>query len=264
MSALLNVQTKFQDYLLDSSTDFERMIVSPDKVPAQVRLDIYRNAYRLRLIDTLASHYPIFSIYVGDEMFEKLANDYINQYPSIYRSIRWFGDQFSHFLKTHIECLDFPYLTELAKFEWLQTLVFDGPDASLLQMEEMTSIAPSAWHTMQFRLHPTFHVINLSWNVVQIWQQLSDDETPAEPLKHPHEVTWILWRNDLIHHFRSLSEDEACAIKAIANGFTFGEMCEELTQWISEEEVGFYAASLLKGWILAGLLTEVTFNGEST
>jgi hypothetical protein len=38
---------------------------------------------------------------------------------------------------------------------------------------------------------------------------------------------------------------------------SFGDICEGLCQWVSEEEAGQRAASLLKTWIQLGLLAEV-------
>ena len=41
------------------------------------------------------------------------------------------------------------------------------------------------------------------------------------------------------------------------NGLTFGEICEGLCQWIAEDNAGVHAASLLKGWITTGLISNV-------
>lgn len=260
MSDLLNLQDKFQHYLLQGHVDFQKLIISTEKVSIETRLSIYSNAYQSRLVEALASNYPILHIYLGQEIFEKIACDYINQFPSHYRSIRWFGDQLAQFLNGHLEYKKFPYLSELAQFEWAQTLVFDAADSAILQVEEVAQIPPESWMDLRFTPHPSVHRINLSWNVVQIWQSISDDQKPDEPAQNSSIVSWVLWRRDLINRFCSLTEAESWAIDAILQKLTFGEICEGLCQWFDDQDAGVQAASLLKGWIQSGLLTEVKFS----
>ncbi len=93
--------------------------------------------------------------------------------------------------------------------------------------------------------------------MVQIWQAITDEQTLEDPQQSASTVDWIIWRNELMSQFSSLSEDEAWAIDAITNGLTFGELCEGLCQWVDEQDAGVHAASLLKGWITAGLITDV-------
>lgn len=258
MNNLFNSQNKFQNYLLHGHEEFQKLIVSTVKVPAEIRLAIYSNAYRSRLVEALESNYPNLSAYVGDEIFEQMANDYLDQHPSRFRSIRWFGDQFAHFLNVHNEYKDYPYLSELAKFEWTQTLVFDAADSTVIKIEEIAKISPEHWNNMRFDFHPSVHRLNLSWNVVQIWQAISDNQSPDEPVQQP-AVPWMLWRRELVNQFCSLSESEAWAMDAIRNKSIFGEICEGLCKWVDKQEAAMQAASLLKGWIQAGLLSTVTY-----
>lgn len=257
MSRLLTIQNQFQNYLLNDEANFKNLIISTEKVSAETRLAIYHNAYRLRLIEALESNYPVLNMYLGTDIFEKIASEYIDQYPSYYRSIRWFGDCLATFLNGHQEYQSFPYLSELAAFEWMQTLVFDAADSAILQIEEMTKIPPASWMTMRLRPHPSLHKINLSWNIVAIWQAITENETLPEPVESSSPVPWILWRRDFMNRFSSLPEDESWALDMILKDCSFGEICEGLCQWVSEDEAGPHAAALLKVWIQSGLLAEV-------
>lgn len=257
MNGLRHLQNKFQAYLLQSNSAFQNHIVTTGKVSAETRLAIYANAYRSRLIEALAANYPILQVYLGCEQFKELGQAYLSACPSSYRSIRWFGDKLAHFLCENSPYKEIPYLGELAQFEWTLTLVFDAADSKILQVEEMGSIPPDAWITMRLQAHPSIHRLNLTWNVVQIWQCISDDKTPPEPLQNPAPIHWVLWRKELMNQFCSLANDETWALDAILSGSTFSDICEGLCQWIDEEEAGLRAASLLKGWISEGLIAEV-------
>lgn len=257
MNKLLRMENKFQDYLLHANPEILQHVVSTSKVPADVRLGIYSYAYRVRLQEALMSSYPVLQIYLGYEQFEELCNAYIDLRPSQCRSIRWFGDQLAEFLRHQPIYKELPYLSELAQLEWTMALVFDAADSDVLHLEDMQHIPPEAWGSMQLRIHPSAHRLALSWNVVQIWRAIIDEQTPAKPQQSESTVAWILWRKELLSQYSSIPDDEAWAINAMIDGLTFGELCEGLCQWVDEQNAGMHAASLLKGWITAGLITDV-------
>lgn len=259
MSTLRDLQQQFQDYLLAGKVDFAQSIVSTERMSVETRLSIYGLAYRSRLHEALVHHYPVLQKYLGENAFSDIAHRYIDQCPSVCRSIRWFGDQLSHFLKQHIQYEEIDFLSELAQFEWLQTNVFDSADHAVLDVEEVGKIPPERWSEMRFTIHPSVHCIVLSWNVACIWQAVFDQNKPDEPMSYSSPITWILWRRDLMNYFSSLTEHEAWAIDVIMKHNTFGEMCEGLCEWFDESEVGVQAGSLLKKWIESGWLSEVVF-----
>lgn len=257
MKELLALQNNFQHYLLMQNDDFSQHVVGTEKVPVEIRLAIYGNAYRSRLIDALAANFPVMAIYFGDEQFADMASCYIDAYPSTFRSIRWFGDQLETFLAEDLDYSQYPILAELAKLEWLMTLTFDAEESEIADFDAVTSVRPENWADMRFRLHPSVYLCEFSWNAVQIWQQLMEDEAPNDPLQSEKPVRWVFWRKELTNQFCSLPEDEAFALDAAKNGLNFGDICEGLCQWIDESQAAQRAASLLKGWISSGLIAEI-------
>lgn len=264
MSNLLNLQNQFQDFLLNENESFKAMVVSTEKVPAEVRLEIYSHAYQSRLIDALTSNFPVLYEFLGTELFEEIASEYVKQFPSCNKSIRWFGHQFANFLNAHSEYQDYPYLSELAEFEWLHTLTFDAADAPILQLDELKNIAPDSWQDMHFKPHPSLQLVRLQWNVVQLWQAITAEEAVVEPSKNTLPLTWAIWRSDYFNQFYSLANDESQALEAILNGNSFGEMCELVCQAIGEEQAGLRAAALLSAWVQSGLFSEVSLNSFRT
>ena len=65
MTHLSQLQTDFQAYLLDDAQgiNFINAIVNDQKVGATKRLSIYVDAYRLRIIEALATAYPKCTAY---------------------------------------------------------------------------------------------------------------------------------------------------------------------------------------------------------
>lgn len=257
-TSLCNVQNNFQNYLLHGQIDIQPSIIGTEKVPVVTRLAIYRDAYQARLLESLASNYPALKTYLGFEEFQKIGCAYTNAHPSLYRSIRWFGNELTNYL-THYYDNQYPYLAELAEFEWKMTLAFDAADTDVVKLEQMAVIPADTWANMRFTPHPSLQRMNFFWNVSSIWQSIMAEEEPESPVRNSAPTPWILWRNDYINRFYALSDDESWAIDGMKRGLTFGELCEGLCSFVSEEEVGMRAATLLKNWIQSGLLSEIRF-----
>ena len=112
---------------------------------------------------SLKANFPILEACLGHEAFEGLAFEYIDKFPSTYRSIRWYGDDFSAFLKENGD----GFLAELAEFEWKMTLAFDAADEESLKIEQMAAIPPEAWANLRFQAHASLQLMNFNSNVVR-------------------------------------------------------------------------------------------------
>jgi hypothetical protein len=250
MKHLRELQLRFQDYLIDGSIDIEQDIVSTNHALAEHRLGTYYNAYRIRLIDSLAIDYSTLEKYLGREAFENMALDYLQRYPSTHPSVRWFGQNLPAYLQDFNHGDNAEFVQELASYEWTRTMVFDAADSEqLFQLEEMAQVPAAAWPGLSFNFQPAMRWLDLYWNVPLIERAL--DAGTELPLlqRADYPQRWLLWRQDLKTHWRSLEVHEAWAIEQAANGAHFAEICEGLLEWIDEQQVALVAAGFLKQWV---------------
>lgn len=255
MTNLYQLQREFQYCLFQSDYTITERISASENFTAVDRFNIYLQAYSARLIEALSENYPVLYTLLGDEDFSVLSLNYLQTFPSNYRSIRWFGDKLADFLsslKTE------NYLIEMAKLEWLVTEVFDAKDANILSADKLNTIQSIKWGELSFIMHPSIRRLNCNWNVVDIWSAVTNHESPPPFKWRDMPVAWLFWRKELTEHFNSLSIYEAWMLDAMLSGSSFGLICEGLCTWIAEEQVGRYAASLLKTWIEVGLITDIT------
>lgn len=258
MSSLPLTESGFQDYVLGAKSGIAAEIAGGNDEFRQARLDIYRDAYRLRLIEVLGSDYPILKSYAGEEWFETIATDYIAAHPSVFRNVRWFGAAFPGFLREQPGHAKRPELADLARFEWTLGLAFDASDQDATGFAEVAAVAPQAWSDLRFRAHPSLHLLDLRTNAVAIWKSVSGDEAQDAPAAVSEPLVWAIWRKDLSPYFRSLAPDEAWAVSAMRSGSSFGEICAGLCEWVSEEEAAPRAAQLLRGWVDEGWIAGLT------
>lgn len=254
---LRELQRAFHKAVLSGDEGMRARIVGTAKADAATRLNIYADAYRLRLLEVLESDYPGLHTMVGDEAMDEIGRAYIDAHPSQHPSVRWFGEHMARFLRATAPYTEQPILAEMASFEWAQNAVFDATEVSAVSIAEVAAIAPEQWGDMRPRLHPSVHRLDLAWNVPTVWLAIEKEESPPEIEEYPHPLSWLLWRADYDIHWRSIEVDEACAIDVCLNGGSFGEICELLCEWHATEQAPAQAAGLLKRWVTDNLVVAV-------
>jgi len=252
------LQLRFQDYLEGRSEDFEQDIISTADAKAEHRLAAYYNAYRIRLIDCLATDFPGLQKTLGEEAFEYLILDYLKIHPSEQPSVRWAGQHMVDFL-TQSQYENSEFLSELALFEWTQGLCFDAPESEVLfTLDDMAQLDPALWPSVSLSFHPSVRWLDLHWNAAPYWVALDQpDGEPIQPQYNTLPARWLMWRKKHKPNWRSLEAPEAWAIEAAYNGANFAELCEGLLEWIGEDTVALTAAGYLKQWIHDDLISAV-------
>jgi len=258
MKHLRELQLRFQDYLVSGAEDIEQDIISTEDALAEHRLGTYYNAYRIRLIDCLAVDYAALEKYLGRETFENMALDYLQHYPSTHPSVRWFGKHLPAYLQDSYNGDNAEFVQELASYEWAQSMVFDAADSEqLFQLEDMAQLPPEAWPELKFEFQPTVRWLDLYWNVPTMERALDADAELPQLQRADYPQRWLLWRQDMKTHWRSLEVHEAWAIEEASKGANFAEICEGLLEWIDEQQVALAGAGFLKQWISDNLVTQL-------
>jgi hypothetical protein len=257
MTQLRQLQRELQCHLLGAESAIVDAIVDAPPLPATERLDIYRNAYRVRLIDALDDTYTVLHAVLGDEVFVALGEEFIAARPSVHRSIRWYGRELPEFLSQRSPYGEQPLLAELALLEWTLAEVFDAADAEPKPRAAFSAIDAAAWSELQFEFHPSLRRLHFHWNTTAVWQAMSCQEAPPDPVCAEHPVPWLLWRQNLQNYFRSMNIDEAVALDSALRGDSFGDICESLAEWLPDDEIPLRAASLLGTWADSGIIVAI-------
>jgi hypothetical protein len=233
-------------------------IASSPAISAATRLNIYADAYRVRLIEALQANFPVLAQALGEAAFALLAQQYLAVVPSRHYSVRFFGHRLAEFLRTYDPYHEQPWLLELATWEWSVATAFDAADTPLLTIETLTEVPANAWPELRFVLHPSVHTITLTHNVAALVNAVAHSEALPAPQALAMATEWLIWRENLQVHYRSLAAPEAVALTAIREGATFSEMCESIANHAAntadDAEIPMLAAGLLKRWITAQVL----------
>jgi hypothetical protein len=254
MTELESLENDFQSFLLTGTADIDKRVVGTARVPIATRLAIYGNAYRARLAETMEVHYPALVALLGAEDFDKLCGAYIDAHDSRFSSIRYYGGELAAFLATHTDYKATPAWSELARFEWAMTEVFDAADAAVIDVRALAQIAPEAWAGLKFDLHPSLRRLDLHWNAPPLWKALTANRSAPEEVSQNDAVAWLLWRRELQIYFRPLKEPEAQALDAVRAGESFGAVCVRLCAHFGDAAAPARAAGYLREWVESGMI----------
>ena len=256
MSRLPDIQEAFQRFLLSGDSGIHSHVVGTRRVPIETRLGIYGEGYRSRLIEALQSTFPVLAEVLGEADFFALGSRYVDTHASPFFSIRYYGDELVAFLASHPEYSKAPLLAELAGWEWAMAAAFDAADAEPLAIETFTQLAPEEWAELRFAWSPSVQLLQLEWNVPELWKAVTAGNEPPEPSFHGEPGSWLIWRHELQIYFRPLAEEEAAVIAASRAGQSFGELCVLLCEHLEHSEASRRAAGFLRGWVQSGLIVQ--------
>ena len=258
MRALADLQQQFQGYVLHGEQGVVDRIAGGERVDPQQRLRIYFDAYRLRLVEALATDYEALRALMGDEPFKTACRAYVEATPSVLRNVRWYGAGLPEFLRATPPWAEQPVLHELALFEWTLTLAFDAADHAVVRFEELASLPQQAWPALGLVLHPSARLLELRTNATALRKATDAGEPLPGAVLADAPKTWLIWRKELTACFRSLSETESWALAAVRDGANFTQLCEGLCRWLSAEEAAPRAAVLLRQWVNDELISDLT------
>lgn len=256
--SVLSLQLQFQQHLLGEGD--ASALIAGTAARCQLGLDIYANAYRLRLLDTLSDAYQKTQAVMGEAAFEAAAFGYIANHPPTTRSLRWYGDRFStHLASRHP---DTPALAEMARLDWALRAAFDGPDAAVLDAAALGAIAPEAWATLSLVPVPTAELLVFGHNTVAVWQALDDAESPPPWAASPVDVDWLVWRKGVQPHFRSLHRVEVGLLRAMQGGESFAQACTQAGTLAadsghSDDEISALIGGFMQQWLEDQLLVSI-------
>jgi hypothetical protein len=252
--SLLALQRAMRDEIL--ATDDQA--VSP---PAG--LEIYRNAYRNRLLEALRTSFEKTCQYVGGEAFDTAACHHIILGPPTSWTLDDYGADFDLTLAELFA--EDPEVAELAWLEWHMQRAFGSVDADPLDAAKLMAgdLGMADWDRASFALVPSFAMRTIRTDCAALWQTLADGEELPTEREHPTIGQLIVWRNGMVPHFRVADPVEGEALSLITTGHEFGSLCASFAQELGPDAALTQAGGLLVRWLQDGLIASVSVGGQA-
>jgi hypothetical protein len=267
MSHLRGLQQDFIDYLLGeagvaatqeavsaSEGQFRQQIAHQGGIATDTRLQIYANAYRMRLRETIETDHEILGLFLGDELFDKMAGEYTVRHPSQSSSLRHFCDGLADFLAEDPFFGQYPILADIACFERRLLASFDAADSHRASFAELQALSAELWPGCRLRFHPSVQLFCCDSNAVECWQSLKHDKAPPQP-DYEGKRAWLLWRGATrLTEFISLAPYQLCLLEGFIHGANFAQQCEAMLNYVDAEQAPLQVLQSLQAWFSMGLV----------
>jgi hypothetical protein len=180
MQPLRELQADLAQAILSGDTGRARAAVVDDAPGAEARLAIYRNHYRVSLIETLAAAFPMVARRLGDTHFRPAARGYILTTPPVDPVLAAYGAGFPAFLGKLLPLAAWPWISDLARLEWALHVAWHAPDAPALPRPPLAASQFSPAGDIRLRLHPSCRAVASRFAIDRLWRGEDDGERTRE------------------------------------------------------------------------------------
>lgn len=229
----------------------ETIAGSDDDQPLEsIGMEIYRDAYRGRMLGALEASFERTRQWVGETPFVAAACHYILAEPPRSWTLDDYGAAFPAVLAELFA--DNPEVAELAWLEWHMQQAFAARDGAILTAAGLAAaqLDEEAWDRLRLTPVPSLAWRALGTNCTDIWLALQQAIEPPTPAAIEPGAALLVWRQDLSPHFRVTDVVEAQALARLAQAASLGDLAREF----SAERVGL----LLARWLMDGLIADLT------
>jgi hypothetical protein len=198
MAGLRELQSEFTAALFDPGHALPANVISHTTRQPLRRFNVYRNNIRLSLIDLLQSYFPVVARLVGESFFRAMAAAFIVSDPPRSPVLSRYGARFPAFVQKFPPASDLPYLSDVARLEWLQQRAYHARDCIPRTAEDLAAIPAGRLPDVIFELHPAVGLLVSRFPVVSIWRTNTlDAEVKTISLDQGGE-TGLVVRPDLV------------------------------------------------------------------
>jgi uncharacterized protein (UPF0276 family) len=255
-TTLAECQTTMQDAILlgkriDSNPD--TWIRSKEKFVPTEQLEVYLNAYRFRLYDVTAEDYSVLKYTLGDEHFDRLIMNFVNNVPSDHFNIGRYATHLPGFLKNHATGNDF--VVELATLENAISQMTDPLETIPLEPAHLEGMTPE--NLMEAVLHPrkALELFAFEYPVNDYFRKVKDANSP--PIPAPEKSFVAVFRHEDIVWRMDLEAAEYQLLSTLFTGVTIGEALAELDESAADKLSEYFSR-----WMRNGLLAYYEYSGE--
>ena len=207
------------------------------KLEAKRALEVYQEDYQARLTEALKNTYKAIHLILGDEDFNQLAKSYIKTYFSKSPNLDDYGEDLSTFIQNKQLYKDYPFLSELADFEWKFRLSFhlesiDGLDA--YELEKVLLLESSL-----IQLSPFVFMIDYQYSISEIYQYalIDHQEESAESMSFHHSQYLLMFKGQKNVQITTLTKNQWHWTKQLINSINLNKLFHQENQNISADEL---------------------------
>jgi hypothetical protein len=214
--SLAELQRKFSRYLLTGEAgELALQIRSSDLSPLEC-LSIYRNNFLIGLSDALFASFPVVAHILGQEFMRQCAEQFVLRHSPRSPRLMEYGAEFPDFLAGLASLSRYPYVPEMAEFEWRRVAVWDARSQLGLSATDLAIRDPMTLEHMDVRLADHAVVMAHFYPLKELWtahQVEQPDPSGVDMSRRPRFS--LIWRSEARVDACEIGEREARFLAAL-------------------------------------------------
>lgn len=222
----------------------------PERVLA--RLAVYRGNVHANCTKALASAYPVVHKIVGEDFFAAMVREYARAIPSRSGDLNLYGEGLADFVADFPHTKDLPYLSDVARMEWLVHRAHFAEDSPAFDPSPLASLNAERFADLGPRLSAACALLQSPWPLGRIWTiHQHDYEGPFEVDLNAGPDSLLVYRAGWRARVLSLAPGDFSFLASAAHGGSLGEALEAGVA----ADASFDPSTTLARWIDAQVIT---------
>jgi hypothetical protein len=216
-----------QDWLSAHRTFSDAVLLPDAPKPTGIlggvkRFNVYRNNVTVGLVRALEANFPALRRLLGDDFFASMAVDFIRQHPPQSRVMFEYGEELSGFISNAEPLQRYPYLTDVARWEWTWLQVFHEADAPVLKGEDLQSAIAQDPDAVTLAPHPALRLLRSDF----AFHTIAETSRAARPLDGVNPAApefCLMTRPEFAVLAQPVTQSQFEFIGQLANGVTIAD-----------------------------------------
>jgi hypothetical protein len=184
------------------------------------RLSIYHHNMMSNLSRALMTTYAVTRQLVGDDFFAAMAKQYVMTHHSNEFNLSFYGADFSAFIANYAPAATVPYLTDVARFEWLWFQSYSAHNDQPLSKDDLQRLATEHPSHQYLRCRASVYLVTSPYPVDLIWQFCQTQGLDPAPDLTCEQRFLMLLRPEFEVVYVLLSSSEYLLLQSLQHGMT--------------------------------------------
>jgi hypothetical protein len=147
--------------------EFIEMVFTSTHAHENKNIQIYKENMIYTMSTAIKKPYPLIFNLLGEKLFNQITQYYIEYYPSYKNTLHNYGEYFPDFLKNYFST-DYPYLIEIANFEWMSHMVLHAKAHPPLDNKALEKISEDEYDHLRFIFHPACALKKFRYPILEL------------------------------------------------------------------------------------------------
>lgn len=186
MAKLRDIQDRFENTILrkagdlpDAANDLRDLFIS-DHIDIKDRMSVYHNNVIGSVSNALAATFPLLNNLVGEAFLKSTARAFVIENPPKAVCMHHYGDGFDNFIRGFEPAKNYPYLGDVAAFEYAMNAAYYAYDDDALTPASLEQIPAEDLHDIHLHLRKSAHLIASPYPLGDI-RRFCLNETTEQP-----------------------------------------------------------------------------------